>query len=202
MTIKLAAAALLAFLPVAATATESLTNGSFEAGFAGFTTSGNVAAASGLDYVAGAAGSGSPAAQANHFAAFGGGNLAGASSVAQSFTTIANRVYSVGFDAGAFNATSEQLVVGITGATGLTVSFNSGTSNLDQLFAHYVATFTGTGALTTLSFAVTATGGDNADVFVDNASVTSVPDAPTWALLVAGFGLVGVAARRRSVAIA
>jgi PEP-CTERM motif len=32
---------------------------------------------------------------------------------------------------------------------------------------------------------------------VDNVSVSAVPEASTWAMLIAGFGLVGVAARRR-----
>jgi hypothetical protein len=33
-------------------------------------------------------------------------------------------------------------------------------------------------------------------------SITAVPEASTWILMIAGFGLVGVSARRRSVAIA
>ena len=35
-----------------------------------------------------------------------------------------------------------------------------------------------------------------------NASVTSVPEPASWALLIAGFGIVGAAARRRRLAIA
>lgn len=37
---------------------------------------------------------------------------------------------------------------------------------------------------------------------VDGASVTSVPEAATWTMLIVGFGLVGAAARRRSAVAA
>lgn len=39
-------------------------------------------------------------------------------------------------------------------------------------------------------------------VIVDNVTVSAVPELSTWAMLVAGFGLVGAASRRRSRAVA
>lgn len=37
---------------------------------------------------------------------------------------------------------------------------------------------------------------------VDGASITAVPEASTWAMLVIGFGIVGAAARRRQAVVA
>jgi len=54
----------------------------------------------------------------------------------------------------------------------------------------------------TLSF-VNFDAGSPAAVRVDNAILTaSVPEAATWAMLIAGFGLTGAAMRRRRVALA
>ncbi len=37
---------------------------------------------------------------------------------------------------------------------------------------------------------------------LDNVSIAGVPEAATWAMMIAGFGLVGAAMRRRSAALA
>jgi hypothetical protein len=50
----------------------------------------------------------------------------------------------------------------------------------------------------TVSFNLSATNA-NGDMF---RIVTAVPESPTWAMLIAGFGLVGVARRRRAVVAA
>ncbi len=39
-------------------------------------------------------------------------------------------------------------------------------------------------------------------VVVDNVSIVAVPEASTWVMLILGFGLVGLASRRRSTAVA
>jgi hypothetical protein len=58
------------------------------------------------------------------------------------------------------------------------------------------------GTAYTLSFTGLAV--DDRTAFIDNVSIatTAVPEASTWAMLLAGFGLVGLAARRRSAAVA
>lgn len=38
-------------------------------------------------------------------------------------------------------------------------------------------------------------------VVVDNVSIVAVPEASTWSMLILGFGLVGLASRRRSAAV-
>lgn len=47
-----------------------------------------------------------------------------------------------------------------------------------------------------LTFAATGTS-DSYGGYLDNISISTVPEASTWVLLVAGFGLVGLATRRR-----
>jgi len=59
-------------------------------------------------------------------------------------------------------------------------------------------TFTATAASQALSFLAVGTPvGQPPIAFLDGVSLTAVPEPATWALLLAGFGLVGVAARRR-----
>ncbi len=84
---------------------------------------------------------------------------------------------------------------------GFTASAGSLTANIGPLannsssFATYSGLFTTTGA-TTLSFS--QNGGDNfRGSILDNIVVTAVPEPSSWALLIAGFGLVGGTMRRR-----
>ena len=65
-------------------------------------------------------------------------------------------------------------------------------------FQTYTVNFTAA-APTTLSFVGTGTS-DGVGAYVDNISLTSVPEPATWALMIAGFGLVGGAMRRRAAA--
>lgn len=50
-------------------------------------------------------------------------------------------------------------------------------------------------------------GGDNIGAILDDVSIRVtpggvIPESATWAMLIAGFGLVGMAARRRGMAAA
>ncbi len=49
----------------------------------------------------------------------------------------------------------------------------------------------------TMQLAFWTTSADNIGPILDNVLVTQVPEPATWAMLIAGFGLVGAAARRR-----
>ena len=52
------------------------------------------------------------------------------------------------------------------------------------------------------SIVLTATVGGNGGVFFDNLSVTGgVPEPAVWAMMLAGFGLMGAALRRRRGAL-
>ncbi|CAM3191445.1 hypothetical protein SPAN111604_09530 [Sphingomonas antarctica] len=67
-----------------------------------------------------------------------------------------------------------------------------GTNPGQQIMTSFVAS----GGTAVLSFtdATTASGGN---VVFDNVSVTGVPEAATWAMMIAGFGIAGVTMRRR-----
>ena len=68
-------------------------------------------------------------------------------------------------------------------------------------FAHaaYPLTFA---AGDTVGFAVNYDGVYYNDSTAINVTLTAVPEPASWALMIAGFGLVGVAARRRAAAAA
>ena len=78
------------------------------------------------------------------------------------------------------------------------------TNGVDTPFAinwkQFSVTFT-TLAPTTIAFTNGTPFGDNM-LGLDDVSVTGVPEAATWAMLIIGFGLVGVSARRRKVVVA
>ncbi len=195
---KFAIAALLAAAPMAASAAEFIVNGDFETGggsLTGWTATANTAAIHGSSYVLFAGGSGSAAAQANTFASFGAGNTAGTETLAQTIATVAGRSYTLSFDSGSFNG--NQAVELFVGGNSVGTYTPSGTSNLDALFTPHSYVFTGSGSPTEILFSVVTFQGDNQDALVDNVSVTAVPEPASWALMIAGFGMVGFAARRR-----
>ncbi len=55
--------------------------------------------------------------------------------------------------------------------------------------------------INTLSFAVLNSGGGPSGVNVSVSGVAFVPEPATWGLMIAGFGMVGYAARRRRTAV-
>lgn len=195
---KIAFAALIAAAPVAASAVELITNGNFEAAggsLAGWTATDNVVAIKGSAYVQFAGGVGSPAAQANTFASFGAGGTAGTETLSQTLGTVAGRTYNLSFDYGSFS--SDQTVTLFVGGAQIGSYTGTGTNNLDTIFNTATYSFTGTGNPTSILFSVVTALNDDRDALVDNVSVSAVPDAATWTLLIAGFVMVGAAARRR-----
>ncbi|HOY69753.1 MAG TPA: FxDxF family PEP-CTERM protein [Methylotenera sp.] len=67
-------------------------------------------------------------------------------------------------------------------------------------FATYTMSFTTNAAANyQISFQNSGTPGDNIGALLDNVSVTAVPEPETYALMLAGLGLVGFAARRKQV---
>lgn len=92
--------------------------------------------------------------------------------------------YNVGIDGGTIYAGS-----GVTLAPGTNPGLTITTA------------FVASAASAVLSF-TDATTMSGANVVFDNVTVTAVPEAATWTMLITGFGLVGAAARRRRGAVA
>ena len=115
--------------------------------------------------------------------------------ISQTFNTLAGKTYTVSFAYAKNN--------GITAPTADVLVDNAviGSVTGTGQWQVFTTSFVGTGAPTT--FAISETfGGGNAGVFLDNVSVTgSVPEPATWGLLLAGFGMVGIAARGRKRAL-
>lgn len=70
-------------------------------------------------------------------------------------------------------------------------------TNNSTAFTTYTGTFTSTGAPVTLTFAQQLGGNQFRGSILDNVSISAVPEPAAWALMIAGFGLVGGATRAR-----
>ncbi len=133
-------------------------------------------------------------------------DMTGASegTIAQTFDTIAGQGYSVTFDLN-INSYGGNLVKDLLVSAGATSSLFSydGTNHPPGQggpWQSHTLSFTAAGASTTLSFQSLNTGGCCYGVVLDNVNVsgvTAVPEPETYAMMLAGLGLLGFAARRR-----
>ncbi len=197
-------------LALMATASQAVTivNGSFEAGtFTGapFDTlaAGNTSitgwsiGGAGVDWI----GSYWQASQGNRSIDL---SALSAGSLSQSIATVIGQRYSVSFDL-AGNPTGspllKQVVVTINGGDASTFDFTTGaTSTANMGWVGNTYNFTATSTTSVLKF--TSLANTASGPALDNVSISAVPEASTWAMLIAGFGMVGVSARRRRRSVA
>ena len=114
--------------------------------------------------------------------------------ISQTFATHAGSLYTVSFDytENGGGKTADVLVDNVS------IGSVAGTGSWQT----FTGSFIGTGAPVTFAISELA-GGGNGGVVLDNISVTgAVPEPATWGLMLAGFVMVGVAARSRKRAIA
>lgn len=208
------AAALVLASPVAASAT-SLVDGGFEIKGAalpvtdycydGFITPGGPACAPGAWVGAGVIRSGSgawggTASQAGDYHGF----VQGTQSLSQSFTATESGIVSLSwFDTNRTNNGGDQsYVVSISIGSNIKGT-GSYTSSQGGWVGRTLSPFSLVAGNTyTVKFAGLST--EDRTAFVDSVSLssTAVPEPSSWAMLLAGFGLIGFAARRRRAAIA
>jgi choice-of-anchor C domain-containing protein len=193
----LAAAALAALAPMAHASSELIVNGGFESsdfsgnflpmtsGLNGWTITGSV------DLI-------------NSYWQPGAGNYSldlngnGVGGISQSFATTVGATYHVSFDmAGNPDGGGTDKTITVNGQSFSYDASNS--SRGDMKWQSRGFNFVATSTSTTLSFA----GSEQNQYWgaaLDNISVTAVPEPETYAMLLAGLGLVGAIARRRKAA--
>ncbi|MBV8973344.1 MAG: PEPxxWA-CTERM sorting domain-containing protein [Sphingomonadaceae bacterium] len=99
-------------------------------------------------------------------------------------------------------ATTEQVAVSLGEQTQYTDVVNNASHGFVP-WRQQSFTFTATAANSVLSFlAIGTPQGFPPYVFLDGVSAAAVPEPAAWAMLVAGFGLIGVMARRRTGLVA
>ena len=186
---KLAIAALLGMSVSSGANAATVFFDDFESGsLSAFTTSDNVAVADGNVYSICCQ---TNPSNTNKFAAFDGGPALPAS-LTKSFNTVLGLLYTVAFDYGAIGGGSDPLTVT---AGGQSFDYNPTASN-NLTYTSTSFSFLGDGAATTLSFSTPGTFG--VDTIIDNVSVSAVPEASTWAMMIFGMGAVGAAMRQRN----
>jgi hypothetical protein len=141
---------------------------------------------------------------------FGWGNLVGGS-LSQSISTVAGQSYALSFlygaiagnrlQTGPFAGNGPQVMnVLVSNGNSVLVSqnFNAhGTYDQTQFVSPFSVQFTATSSLTRLSFNDVSVVTNSVDGMLDNVSVAAVPEAETYAMFLAGLGLMGFVARRR-----
>jgi hypothetical protein len=198
ITLALAAIAALA-IAAPAEATVTLISEDFSSGFGVFTQTGQVGINTGNDYVPCCSTSGSVANMSNPFASFGSGDQP-SGTLETSFTSVLGQAYTLAFNYAVLGAGQDPLTVNISPLT-TTFLFVDANNDMDTNFSGGPVTidFLGTGGLITLDFSSDSRSG--ADAILDNVVLTTapagVPEPATWAMMLLGFGAIGLAMRRR-----
>ncbi len=149
----------------------ALVNGSFEAGYTGWTQTGNQSVQSSLPYVA---------TDGTKLVSFNDGNRAPNGVLSQAFGTVSGATYTLAFDAGAFayNTSPQTLQVTVVGAAGLltqNITINGLGGNGTNRWVPQSFTFIADSPNATLTFSDLSANGNGLDLLLDNVRVTGPP---------------------------
>lgn len=202
---KLLIASFLLLGSAGAQSAELITNGGFESGSTGWNFTPTVKFIPVTDY--------GPCCSpfgiypyGSQAAFFGGGNVPGGS-ISQSFNTLAGSFYTLTFAYGAISETRVQRmrtsVFDLGGGSTLAsmVLQTVGTRDLGDMMFTGEIMFQAQSQFTSISFADISSGSFNVDGVIDAVSVLGpapIPEPSTYALMLAGLGIVAFAARRRA----
>jgi hypothetical protein len=219
----LAATAVLATAATPAMAANLIVNGDFEASSSGPTdiqgwaigpaipNPDAIVLVKGSDYTnccnVVAAGS-SSAALANHFATFGAGQTDNLGQYLYQTVDLKPGSYTLGFDWGAIQGTQSLQVSIFDFASNAFIFDNAsnlisqtGGQNLDTLFATHSISFSTKGGLLGFGFSNQNSQTFNVDGFLDNVTLSAVPEPTTWAMMILGLGFVGAGLRRQRMTV-
>jgi hypothetical protein len=197
----------LAAISTSASATNLVTDGSFEAGSA-WTLSGTVGVANHVDYTNLCCNAFGMYPFGTNVLSFGAGNLpagVGDGVVYQDIMgTVAGQTYTLSYWFGAIAGNNEQTLKAeaLDGATSLasfTGTDDSPSLDFATVLQNVSITFTAMSGTTRIQFSDMSATSVNTDLLLDNVSVTAVPEPGSYALLLAGLAAVGFVARRKSV---
>ena len=157
----------------------TLTNGSFESGYTGWTHSGNQFSVSGGGY---------QASNGTNLVVFNGGEQTPNGVLSQSFTTTSGQSYTLAFDVGvlAYNLNQQRLQVTVQGGSLLlsqTVTVTGDGTGVSR-WAPQSFTFVANSATTTLTFQDVSTATSALDLLLDNVRITVPAPPPVWTLTV------------------
>ena len=114
--------------------------------------------------------------------------------------TVAGQAYTVDFWASMNPDGGDPVRTGIVSFGGVDMPFAYSSSNSlsDMMWAPYSFTFLATGSSSSLSFAADGSAGCCYGPALDNVSLAAaVPEPATWAMMLLGFGAIGLGMRRR-----
>lgn len=205
------AAATALLMPVPAQAVTTLISENFESGFGVFAASGQVGINAGADYIPCCGVTGSAASLANHFASFGSGDLPSGTLTSPIFDFIPGETYTLDLDFAELGSGTENLTIELGPGITVTIS-NAANNNLDTTFSpiHLPITLSAFGSVMSGPVRIYSAGASSVDTVIDNFVLTttadvpgapSVPEPASWAMLLLGFGAVGIALRRSRLSL-